>query len=80
MKNGSADVVVRLFREAANLNVPGIAFAGLSEGAHAGDALWVYQPIVGQAVDSTMRGYLQALAPDPMLDPLTVIAAPGPNI
>jgi hypothetical protein len=71
---GNANVV-RLFPEAANLNVPGIAFASLAEGAHASDSLWAYMPIAGfgQATDSTMRGFLQALDPDPMLTPLTVI-------
>jgi hypothetical protein len=61
--------VVRLFPEAANVNIPGIAFAGIGEGAHAGDGLWAYMPIAGfdQAHDSTTRGFLQAMAPDPML-------------
>ena len=71
MKSPNDNAVVRLFPEAANENLRGLLFASLSEGAHGGDAPWAYQPIVGQAVDSTMRGYLQALAPDPMLAPTT---------
>jgi hypothetical protein len=76
--NGSADVVVRLFSEAANENERFSELAlvvSLSEGAHASDSLWAYLPLpgFGQAADSTERGFLQALAPDPMLWPLTVI-------
>jgi hypothetical protein len=69
---GDPGVVRRLFPEAANENQRGLAVSwaiSLSEGAHASDAPWAYMPIAGfgQAVDSTMRGFLQALAPDPML-------------
>jgi hypothetical protein len=68
--------VVRLFPEAANVNVPGIAFASISEGARGGDGIWAYMPIAGfgQATDSTTRGFLQALDPDPLLWPLTSYA------
>jgi hypothetical protein len=62
--------VHRLFRESANENERGLAIAwavSLGERAHGGDGLWAYVPLVGQATDSTMRGYLQALADDPML-------------
>jgi hypothetical protein len=34
----------------------------------------------GQAFDSSQRGYLQAVDPDPLLWPLKVIATPEPNI
>jgi hypothetical protein len=70
VKSPSSADVVRLFREVANENRRGAAISwavSLGESVHAADALWAYQPIVGQATDSTMRGYLQALAPDPML-------------
>jgi len=42
MKAPAGNNVVRLFPEAANVNVPGVAFASISEGAHAGDAIWAH--------------------------------------
>jgi hypothetical protein len=73
--NGNTEVV-RLFPEAANQNERGLAVSwavSLGEGAHAGDRSAMVPPPPFQAVDSTMRGYLQALAPDPMLPMLTVL-------
>ena len=50
----------------------------LIETARAGEVLQLNPPLGPpfQAIDSTMRGYLQALAPDPMLDPMEVVVPP----
>jgi hypothetical protein len=72
MKTPAGSVnVVPLRPATANENIRGVLYATLTEGLHASDAPWAYQPIVGQATDSTTRGFLQALDPDPMLWPLS---------
>ena len=71
MKTPTGVNVVELRPSTANENIRGILYATLTEGVHASDAPWAYQPIVGQATDSTERGYLQALAPDQLLWPLS---------
>jgi len=63
--NASSNNVVRLFPESANLNQPGILFASLSERLSISDYIGGHAPHIGQAKDSTERGYLQALDPDP---------------
>jgi hypothetical protein len=60
----------------AILGYPGAL--SLAESARAGEALQANPPLGPpfQAVDSTMRGYLQALDPDPMLDPMDHMVPP----
>jgi hypothetical protein len=57
--------VQRLFPETANENLLGILFARLSESVSIADWPGSWVPHIGQATDSTMRGYLQALNDDP---------------
>jgi hypothetical protein len=75
--NGTSNAnVIRLRPESANQNQRDAAVSWavvIAEAAHAGDRPAVVLPPPNQAVDSTERGYLQALAPDPMLWPLTAM-------
>jgi hypothetical protein len=63
----SENNIHRLVPETANENTPtpGLLFASLTESISISDwAGWRF-PHIGQATDSTMRGYLQALNDDP---------------
>jgi hypothetical protein len=74
--SNASNNVHRLFPQVANENARFSERAlavSLAEGAHAGDRPALVLPPPYQATDSTMRGYLQALGPDPLLWPLTVM-------
>jgi hypothetical protein len=74
MKSPEPNGVVRLFPETANENAPGsgLLFANITERVGVEDWITARKPLspiiasgLGQAVDSTQRGFLQALNLDP---------------